>query len=595
MMTPLLLIAALTPLAKQEITPAKHTPLTVPFLDFGVEARVSGTVLRHEGKPAQGARVSLFHQFYGWNGGYETLATTVTDSAGKFELQDLRYRSGNSYLQIQVDEHHAVLTEPVQLATGGTCHVGELQAMALTVLEGTVSIEASLDSDPSKRRGLQLLDEETQRVAGYCWIEDGRFRITGFPKKPLSLRFLEGKSLITQPVDFTERPTVSQVHLQISADEIVLSAITPEVAMTDDSLESTTLAGIIVDAMGDPLPGLEVHAYPQDWRDPQSDPGSITITDETGAFRLTIRDFEPVRLWVYSPLGAARVEFKPVGRNYSREVITVEPAGESMQIQLRDAKRLDFPPTLPNAHGNDVPVAYFGFGASGWRPVDHQSAGIRLGELHRTIMVHIPGRFPRAISPSRYPRSGLAGVDQEELRTLRVQSNGRPVPGTRVYLKQTLGQLEAPFPSEVLLGELHLDDQGQFVGYAPKGVHYVAIVTAPGCSPHTVTLFGERTVEVELHPLPPAITLAGAQPGQSIVIQSAINGQPHWTQRRIAKHSQALSASLPPGRYDLVLLDANSEVVAGQTFSVRQDQEAVGPTRDANRPRDAGRMTGRRR
>jgi len=273
---------------------------------------VSGRVVDEQGQAIAGARVWAMDAANAWEGGAGERLAETTAKDGSFTIPAL---APGSYTLFAKDESHApAVTPPIQIApdkaTTGVAIVMKAAAVVAGVVVGT-------DGTP--------VPYATVKIASTRWSADmtyrqaaaddkGAFEIKGLARAALRMR-AEGDEASSPPVDvdLVATPTKRDVRLVLD--------------------RAGTIAGVVVDGDGEPVPEATVSAYPDfmagevadgDWMMASN---ATATTDGDGHFVLKGLDDGAFRVWAARDGGGSR-------RNTGREGVATRTGAKDVKLVL---------------------------------------------------------------------------------------------------------------------------------------------------------------------------------------------------------------------------------------------------------------------
>lgn len=531
-------------------------------------APVSGTVVDSDGASVAGARVWATDAANPWPVVDPRLDAVVTDGEGRYRIAAVP--AGTWRVHAGDDEHAPATTAPMSLD-------GE-QAVADLVLTlgpgGTVSGQVTgPDGAP--------LPVATVRVAGrgIAWSmvretltdADGRFQVTGLPPRGFDVvasHDLGSSQLV--PVDLAAR-LEARVELPITIQG--------------------TIAGLVVDSTGEPIPDAQVIATPvwsgeigerQAW---QARGQAMLIADGAGAFRLTGLPPASYRLQAARPGGDTEAIWLHPG-------VTARPGTEDLRLTVA----ADGTATGQVLYEDGSPATAFRIGlGQGWpRPFLTDDGRFRLEAPAGRYDLVIEGEtFARTVVVNVEIAEGdaadLGSITVERGRSLSgrvVDSEGAPVEGATVAAGQLItgGGTELNIPDEGFgVKQATTDSDGRYTIAGP-GDHALVVVAGHDQRGRSSSVRVPRglvsaRVDLVLEPtggLEGIVTLSGEPLPDTVIIANP----------RGATDSNFFVLTGPDGRFAFERLSAGSYFVSamiGRGGSKPKDMHAREVTIEAGR------------
>lgn len=273
---------------------------------------VGGRVVDEQGQPIAGARVWAMDAANAWEGGAGERVAQTSAKDGSFTIPAL---APGSYTLHAKDERHApAVTPPVQVVAGAPTTGLEVVMKEAAVVAGVV---VGTDGAP--------VPYATVKIASTRWSPDmtnrqaaaddqGAFEIKGLARAALRMR-AEGDEASSAAVDV----------------DLVATPVKRDVRLVLD--RAGTIAGVVVDGDGEPVPEATVSAYPDfmagevadgDWV--MASNGTAT-TDGDGRFVLKGLEDGAFRVWAARDSGGSR-------RNTGREGVATRTGAKDVRLVL---------------------------------------------------------------------------------------------------------------------------------------------------------------------------------------------------------------------------------------------------------------------
>jgi uncharacterized GH25 family protein len=201
---------------------------------------VGGRVIDDAGKPVAGARITASESFAG-EADVDGADAATTDAKGSFTIPALA--TGSHRLRAVDGEHAPATSSPITVAAQPVSNV-EIVMKAGGVLSGTV-VDATHKPVPFATvrvagRGQQAWRTESRQATSGA---KGEFELHGLARSKLQAR-AESDVAASKLVDadLTEQPRIARLELVLDV--------------------TGTIAGVVVDETGQPVPEVQVNAYP---------------------------------------------------------------------------------------------------------------------------------------------------------------------------------------------------------------------------------------------------------------------------------------------------------------------------------------------
>ncbi|MEM6674254.1 MAG: carboxypeptidase-like regulatory domain-containing protein [Planctomycetota bacterium] len=402
---------------------------------------------------------------------------------------------------------------------------------------------------PSRASGTRIQGETTA-------YDDGRFTLTGLNFTDSDARVdivgVDGETAVTHRVPVATAGTVDLGDIRLKPDA-------GRVRRRPDA--PVELGGRVTSLEGVPLAGLRVRAG---W----IESGATSITDEDGRFSLRVRTFEPTRLWIDAGHSEVAIWFEAQTANEERIVV---PPGPDMEIAIPT-----WPLDLRRRAPADTawPELRYAIARDGrWTEVDRDVAAVRLEDVRAGFLIRADGHLPRVEHAEKAWHGLSIDLQAETLRTLAVVDAGDPVVTARVFLAQV--DPRRPRVRAQSLGELEPDAEGRFRGLAPSDLHCLATVVAEGYAPATVHWKRSGTTTVALARTSADVTLRGVGANETLLLGPAGEDRIVHSWWRRAPDAGGPRVRLAPGRYDVLLLSADGQPLAGQTFAITEEDGRI--------------------
>ncbi len=419
-------------------------------------APVSGRVVDEQGQAIAGARVWAMDAANAWEGGAGERLAETSGKDGSFTIPAL---AAGSYLLFAKDELHAPAVTPPVSVSGEVPTTGvEIVMRAAAVVAGVV---VDLGGVPVPYATVRLSSkiQSADMVYRQAAADDrGTFEIKGLPRTTLRAR-AEGEEASSAAVDLDLAVTPVKRDLRLVLDR------------------NGTIAGIVVDGDGEPVPEATVSAYPDflaaevDWVMASK---ATATTDGGGRFTLKGLDDGDYRVWAARDGGGTR-------RSSGREGVATRTGATDVRLVLPAPGGIKG--TIALEDGTPPPLAIV---SVGWEQrITVRDGAFELGDVQ-------PGTYDlRVVGPDFAERTKadvevvagkvtdagtIAVRPGRKLAGKVVDSKGAPVEGARVMYgkmlfgngKQT-GTDDADGSAQMGLRNATTNAAGEFViGGAPR-------------------------------------------------------------------------------------------------------------------------------
>jgi uncharacterized GH25 family protein len=379
---------------------------------------VSGKVVDESGKPIAKARV-IAQGAPGWGGGGREPDAETTNDKGEFAFTALP--SGTTKLVAMDGEHAPTASEPVKIGAA------PVTGVTITMTPGGVIAGKVVDADGKP------VPFATVRIAGAGRAQAataarqttsdkaGAFEVRGLSRFTLQAR-AESETAASKlvPIDLTAKPQMTDVTLTLDV--------------------TGTIAGIVVDEKGKPVPEVSVNAYPDMLAGAKAENAALAgfsaaTTDGEGRFVIRGLPDDQYRLWATRAFGAD-------GGSWSRNSTPARVGEQNARLELPTPGGLKGKVTLDGEPPKHATVQV-GFGA----PTPTVKGEFFIQDL-------APGKYDITLHSLEFSERILRDVEIEpagttDLGTITVEKgrilagqvvdgSGRPVQGAKIRVGERL-------------------------------------------------------------------------------------------------------------------------------------------------------------
>jgi uncharacterized GH25 family protein len=379
---------------------------------------VSGKVVDESGAPVAKARV-IAQGPPGWGGGGREPDAETTNDKGEFAFAALA--AGTTKLIAMDGEHAPSASEPVKIGSA------PVTGVTITMTPGGVIAGKVVDTENKP------VPFATVRIAGAGRAQaataarqtttdkTGAFEVRGLSRLTLQARAeseIAASKLV--PIDLTQKPRMDDVTLTLDV--------------------TGTIAGIVVDEKGKPVPEVSVNAYPDMLAGAKAENAALAgfssaTTDGEGKFVIRGLPDDQYRLWATRAFGAD-------GGSWSRNSTPARVGEQNARLELPTPGGLEGKVALDGEPPKHATVQV-GFGAptpivKGEFFIQDLAPGTYDVTLHS---LEFSERIIRDVEVKPADTTDLGTISVEKGRILRgevVDGSGNPVAGAKIRVGERL-------------------------------------------------------------------------------------------------------------------------------------------------------------